>query len=470
MPPPVNRLQRPEMEILNDNKVVTAVVVARQSRLFSSAASIGPLVPGEGETVESLWFHSSLMFNYYLVYKHKSIDVLQDHDEVVIDFNKGLAIRDTMSVDLGFGLWYNTISPAQLQDDIPVVRAIDVLYGLQTQLQDERPHWRHVPLNLDNLHFFKISAQEAAQYMPELKRIHNMKQGVLKASAHRFKMFQVSDLHFANGYVDSDTDKLISAGVAKESPDLIIINGDLVEFQSISRHQLTGVLLSALNVFIRQKVPFVVNWGESDYLSPDMVRSLEFVASLPYCINTIDTTRKIHGWTNYNYKIYADEEVLGVVSVLDSHQNNIKNNQINSMYRFNTPDLPIDTFKLAFVHYPLPNFRPVGKFAIVGDYNEKGPLNTSTDQTFINDFLMMGYNVISASHEHTNDGCIFHQDDSDKVLRSVWLCYSSVAGSQATAPDGFDRRLRVFEIKNKRLLSWKIVDGKGFHYSVIKQF
>lgn len=132
-----------------------------------------------------------------------------------------------------------------------------------------------------------------------------------------------------------------------------------------------------------------------------------------------------------------------------------------------------------FFHYPLPNFRPTGKFKLIGSYNEKHHLNTKTSHSYRDDIVNCGYNVISVGHEHENDACVLsekHHPETKETLNEAWLCYSGITGDSGVTKlnEDFDRKLRVFEIifDNKRLISWKrgLNKGIGFDYQIIHQF
>ena len=142
------------------------------------------------------------------------------------------------------------------------------------------------------------------------------------------------------------------------------------------------------------------------------------------------------------------------------------------LYRINNQ--LINDYKLLFFHYPLPQFRPKGKFKLVGSYNEKHELDDKTKLKVHDDIINCGYNVISVGHEHENDACLLSNstfDDSNKS--SIWLCYNSVTGdSGITKLDKqYVRKLRLFEIdfEKNRILSWKRQekDNKPFEYQAI---
>lgn len=467
----VNSIQNNEYDILLNKRCLTDVHIVKYPKFVKFNRHLDLAINGvklgvsDNDVVDLLLFHTSLLFNYYIHFRLRDFESLHDDDEVVIDFNKGLDIKGSRARELGFGVGYNTITKSKVKNTTPIIRAVDVFGYIR---DDPRQFWHSVPVNLQLLSFMKLSFEQDGSYFEELQQINHFKSGVLVGENHKYKMFQVGDLHFLNGKVDDETRQLLADSVAKEMPDLIVINGDLIEFETANPFFVQTIVLNALSVFIQFKIPYIINFGEADYCGPDAIRMIQFMSNLPYCLNVYDADKDVHGITNQNFKIYSENEIIGVVSVLDTYKNDLKTSQINTLYRFNSKDIPDKIFKLAFIHHPLPNFRPAGKFKIVGDYKQKGSMDTRTDPTFINDFLALNYNVILASHEHENDGCII--DSNPEVSKDLWLCYSSVAGAQATAAKDFERRFRVFEISNNKLLSWKMKGGKGFHYQKIHEF
>lgn len=440
-----------------------------------------------------LLIKSILGFKFYLDPIFKPVQDLNDNDEVIIDiltrekYNMLIATakRDDSQQQLtesftyiGCDLYYKSTLNKFVNDKTGLIRNIDIFDGIE----EVRPYYFKVSLeggifgNKKSLSFLRTTNLDYINYMNHLRGHYAVKaSGNIKTSSDKFKIFQISDLHFLNGLIDRDTKDFLYKSIKQEPPNLIILNGDLFDFHRFTLLELNSIILNTLNLFIALKIPYVINFGDSDYIDfGKNLQILEFISNLPYCLNSV-TESSIHGLTNYNFKIFNEESLIGAISILDSKNNKLKSSQINAIYRFNTA-LGKDIFKLAFMHYPLPNFRPVGKFKIVGHYNEKGPLKTTTDINYINDFLNLGYNVISASHEHENDGCILHEnsnkDVQEQASKEIWLCYSSVAGFQGrTKTDEYDRKLRVFEFSDKTLLSWKISQqlGKSFEHQLIAE-
>ena len=185
----------------------------------------------------------------------------------------------------------------------------------------------------------------------------------------------------------------------------------------------------------------------------------------------------MHGITNYNFQIKQKSSTPSSsssisVTVLDSEDHLIDDSQMTYLYRINNELL--NDYKLLFFHYPLPQFRPKGKFKIVGSYNEKHELDRKTKLKFHDDIISCGYNVISVGHEHENDACLLSSSSSSSNSdKSIWLCYNSITGdSGITKLDKqYVRKLRLFEIdfEKNRILSWKRkeIDNQPFDYQLI---
>lgn len=531
----VNPINDNEYDRLSQNQVLTNI------RLFKYPKFL------HNSTPDLILIRTSWWFNYFIHVDYKPVLDLKDKFDIIIsDFHNNPIEQ---SAYLGFGIYYHYIYKFQwdriVQKNIdnknsnnnlvqvPVVRAIDV-FNTNTE---SREHWYSIRFSGFKaksskvyLHFLKIDDTNLVQHLNILNQFSQFKSNeFIKFNSNSIKIFQISDLHFFNGQIDSITETFLINSINNELPHLIIINGDLINFRNthggswpfsgsntdfLSKYQLSLMLLSALNLFIKLKIPYIVNFGDSDYEYDKLsLFMLEFISNLPYCLNHVPsdfTQKSLHGLTNYNFNLYlADNMHRGVISLLDSFRNDIESNQINNIYRFNKNEkttgkqndgkndknkesengnLPSDDlFKLCFIHYPLPNFRPSGKFKIIGSYNKFDALITNTDKSFLNDFLNNDYQVISVSHEHENDGCILYdktqqlskqeqaqeQEPSKSTQEKIWLCYSSVTGGQAVTKDEiFDRKLRVFEISKNRLLSWKISEssGKGFDYQLIHEY
>lgn len=430
------------------------------------------------------------------------------------------------------------------QKETKIIRDIDILFGNQ-DLIDARPYWNfqpqpiHLPFKSiipPHLSLLKFNTLEKEVITNDQAYFNYLKSNNLMLTDDaNFKIIQLSDLHFGqdlgkcyeNNHCKSDykTIKFIESAIFNEKPNLVVITGDLIDFHRVKN--IKSVILKSLSPLIKNKIPYIFTFGESDYDPKNYITKinfLKFLDTLPFCFNSlpdnIDSTKRdeslpIHGLTNYNLKIFKIDDFNNLnindlnlhkpnamVTLLDSEDSKIDSSQINYLYRINQSldhDSPVSTsssdeidshiFKLLFFHYPLPNFRPLGKFRLVGEYNEKHSLNSKTSPKFKDDIINCGYNVASVGHEHENDPCLLSyyesksskklqgnehdenkQDESDK---QIWLCYNSITGDSGETKLNLNyvRKLRIFSMNfdKEELLSWKIneVDNKNFDYQII---
>lgn len=405
----------------------------------------------------------------------------------------------------------NTENP--IKQDQPVVRAVDILFG-SNDLVDSRQF--HQTLHLSKkerihpiLSVAKLSNADVIDLIKEQKEKEEAQSDSagqqLYTDQTKFKIMQLSDLHFGQDLgkcnslgedcksSDLKTLKFVEASLKQEQPDIVVITGDLFDPKRSLDYK--SVILKSLQPIFAAKVKFVYTFGDEIVDAEEKESILEFFASLPGCLNTVpkdDVKRTVSGLTNYDFKITNEQEYGQSVelTVLDSQNKQIDNTQINYLYRLKnyhheeSSDGVPPAYKLMFFHYPIPQFRPVGVFKIIGTYNEKHPLETNTNTKFHDDILNCGYHVVSVGHEHENDACILSEvpkksgqglvagEDNDPG-KSIWLCYNAITGDSGTTmlDERYVRKLRLFEVdfKAKRVLSWKRKedDKSPFDYQLI---
>lgn len=389
----------------------------------------------------------------------------------------------------------NTEHP--LPKDTPVLRSIDVLLG-SNDLIDSRKFHQTLHLSTEeSVHpILSISMMSINQYEEYQKQISQEAKSVVKqdqileTSQNKYKVMQLSDLHFgqdlgrcSTGTADvkcsSDlkTLKFIESTIQQEHPDLIVITGDLIDVERSLDYK--SILLKSLQPILASNIQFIYTFGDEIQDKEEKSTIIEFLSSLPNCLNTFVpfAETNLHGVTNDNLQIFnkiakdknhVDEQSVSI-TVLDSQEHFIDETQVNYLYRINN-DFTSTDYKLLFFHYPIPQYRPVGTFKIIGSYNEKHPLETKTDVKFHDDIINCRYQVLSVGHEHENDACILSEltkkpktnprtQKGDGTTPSIWLCYNSITGDSGITAinEQYVRKIRLFEVdfEKKRILSWK---------------
>ncbi|KAK6457060.1 Metallo-dependent phosphatase-like protein [Scheffersomyces xylosifermentans] len=391
----------------------------------------------------------------------------------------------------------NISSP--IPKDLPLVHSIDVLFG-SNDLIDSRLHHYSVHSNKfsEDIHpiisLFKLSTNKHDSWLSEVMSFSTLQQNqVVTAPDSKFKILQLSDLHFGQNLgrtcdsqsqmcsSDLKTVKFIEESIEKEKPNLVVITGDLIDLHRSVDYK--SIILKSLQPILKRNVNFVFTFG--DEIEPNRFTNIReikktivaFLQTLPNCYNTLDQVdNELHGLTNYNLKVIKDDKELALITILDSEDHFIDETQSNYLYRVHSASSQDSLFRLLFFHYPIGQFRPKGKFKIIGGYNEKHPLYTKTHDKVHGDILNCGYQVVSVGHEHENDACILSEVEKDGVRQSIWLCYSSITGDSGVTKldENYDRKVRLFELDfaGRKLLSWKRSEKnkKGFDYQMIYEY
>lgn len=495
------------MEIFSNVETNTVIVDIRIQECIKLSKCNSPA--GWNKVGKRLNLHSRsfTLYDYHLLVKREP---LSQATRVMSDFQITTSKSSPEDSDWvlqpfrNLMLWkqYANTNEAGFQD-VDLIRDVNVLFG-EKDLRDSREKWefqfQELPLMFDtslpvHLSLFKLSEKEQSQYLQELADFESLKrEGKIISEKSRFRVMQLSDLHFSSDYhncneqgcrLDTRTLKFIEDTIEAEDIDFVVITGDLIDNFKINDFR--SVIIKGLSPLFKKNIPFVFTFGELDFNEFNDRKAafikfqvLQFLSTLPNCYNYVpNQENNVHGLTNYNLQVFRkqESEPSAVLTILDSENHRIDSTQIANLYRLNQ-DVPQNIFKLLFFHYPLPNFRPSGKFKLIGSYNEKHALNTKTSHSYRDDIVNCGYNVISVGHEHENDACILSDKSQPekKIQNEIWLCYNGITGdSGITQIDTkYDRRLRIFEMAydKRRLISWKRSEAKGigFDYQIIRQF
>ena len=479
------------------------------------------------------YYHNSKIKNdYYLIVKYQSLNeatkLITDISTVKIDDN-----YEEIKIDNQLSLFKKIVisnTQQQIGDNLPILRSIDILFG-NNDLIDSRSYHNTLHLSKkDSIHTIlslNMMTLNQEKHLNENNQILNdvKNSQLIEIINPRYKIMQLSDLHFGqdlgrcetiinnnnnnnneeeednNSVVDEEkctsdlkTLKFIEDSINQENPDLIVITGDLIDIHRSIDYK--SILLKSLQPILANNIKFIYTFGDEINDLETKISIISFLSTLPNCLNKLpednNDYNSLHGLTNYNFQIKRDKQSASI-TILDSQDHYLDDSQINFLYRLNK-ELKND-YKLLFFHYPIPQFRPKGKFKIVGSYNEKHKLDTKTNIKFHDDIINCGYNVIGVGHEHENDACLLselkkkknnnnnnnnnqeltQEEEEEKEGNSIWLCYNSITGdSGITRLDtNYIRKLRIFEIDfiDNRILSWKRkeIDKTTFDYQLIYQ-
>lgn len=492
------------LETINSNNVVTDVEIRRCVRGFSCGY---PNAPQAGTWIKmptklNLFPTTFSLFNYYMfVHKARGNEALRFVVDVQLTPNAnpptGKELKKSQwtshRVSSKLYIWIRYLSEPDV--NVKLVRDLNVLYGNQ-DLLDSRKHWNYqqnpimLPIKQSiqpHLSLLAISINDEASILNTELEFDSVlkKHGVITTTDPKFKIMQLSDMHIGQDLgncfeadeckFDVKTLQFIEKTISVEGDiKLIIITGDMIDFDRLKHFE--SVVLKALSPVLKAQIPFIFTFGDSDYDHSNYgtkINVLNFISSLPGCYNKkfADLDLRVHGLTNGDVKVFRvpaaakdqqfDYNSLdlnkpdALVTVLDSEEQEVDQTQSNYLYRVTTAITNPNVHKMLFFHYPLPNFRPEGKFQLIGSYNEKHTLVTNTDKRFRDDVIACGYRSVGVGHEHENDACIWSKLEEKSLL----LCYSGVTGESGRTRinKNFTRRMRVFEINfdSDLILSWK---------------
>ncbi len=264
---------------------------------------------------------------------------------------------------------------------------------------------------------------------------HNARQPELRFADGKFKILQLTDLHWKEDAANCDTtEATIRAVVEAERPGLIMLTGDVVTYEPA-----TDGWNHIVDILYSLQVPFTVNLGNHDaeYLSRDSIFNL--VMKSPYYVGDKGPTT-LHGLGNTALPILgADGTVAAVVYSLDSGDDApdptlgkydwIRFNQIkwyrNASDRFAAANDGEPLPSIMFFHIPIPEYG-----ALMGDENTFGcakegagapsAINSGLFASLIEQGDVMG---VFTGHDHENDYV--------GLTRGIALGFGRCTGTQA---------------------------------------
>ncbi|MBS1604667.1 MAG: DUF4434 domain-containing protein [Bacteroidetes bacterium] len=275
----------------------------------------------------------------------------------------------------------------------------------------------------------------------------------LKFSGQRFKILQLTDLHWIQGNAfrsgNDSALNLMRYLLKKEKPDLVVFTGDIV----VSRDAAAG-WKNVIRPLEDMHVPFAVAFGNHD-TETDLTKSqtLDVIRSSPYnvtynadpaisgvgnCALTIrDETGSLNKWVIYLFDshAYAPDSLVKGYDWIHNDQIQWYRRQSASYASANGGPLP----SLAFFHIPLPEFATVSRMpSIVGIRGEDvcaPPVNSGLFTSFVEMRDVCG---VFAGHDHNNDFA--------GVLDNICLAYGRKTGYNAPYPETLEKGARVIEL------------------------
>ncbi|AQZ16674.1 SIA1 (YOR137C) [Zygosaccharomyces parabailii] len=252
-----------------------------------------------------------------------------------------------------------------------------------------------------------------------------------------FKIMQITDTHL-RGTMDPGTIRaefqtraFISSVLARENPDFVVITGDLLDGWNSVDCELC--VMKLVQPMILAKKPFVILQGTSDFSTQcSEAKVLNFVRDLPLCVNAIAphglALRLWHG-----ARLMLHWGAKGLVE--------------------NESAAPEVDYSLAFMHGPLPEYRPQGVFPLVGSYRERvvdEKLLEKESRGVYTALVKRGVQVVSCGSEHNNDCCL-------KPDNGIWLCFAGVSGVGAERMEGVAVTVRMFKVDDEKgeITTWK---------------
>jgi len=285
-----------------------------------------------------------------------------------------------------------------------------------------------------------------------------------------FKLLHISDVHYE--YSDNpncndvtepkycsrkNTTDFLNRVYQLEKPDLVVHTGDIVDWASTPA---TKAMDEVYGVAINNNLKWVASLGNHDGQA-DLTRQevMDYIVSLNNTLTQLGPYNDLHTWGNYYLEIKHNNITKFRTYHLSSNTNSVSiNKEQVAWYNYTARFLNSLTSApaLTFFHIPLQEYQTainLNQSKLIGTQNEKicyQPINSGLFNVLhqVNDTV-----ATFCGHDHTNDFCINYQ--------GIYLCYEGSPGYQAYGRIGWNRRVRVTEIRNfgDTVVSWKRLDN-----------
>lgn len=432
---------------------------------------------------------------------------MKDNDRVIVDVRisttEPAAVEHPLEVEKWEsrpgGIWLKRTAKRHASDSIKAITAVDVLFGSDSV--EPRPGWHLLqqpvllgdPSDNEEVH---LTVRRGTLIPAEKPVLHVHKDG-------KFKILQVSDLHFSTGLgvcrdpeppsvkksgkCDADPRSLdfIISVLDVEKPDLVVLSGDQINGETSPDSQ--SALFKVVQIFISRKIPFATIFGNHDNEGSVSSREdlMQLTQTLPYSLSDSGPV-DVDGTGNYYVEVLARGQSTHsalTIYLLDTHGYSPDERQFHG-YDWIKPS-QIDWFKstaqalkhspahrdythvhmdMAFIHIPLPEYRNTADiFPGSGKYRE-APTAPSFNSGFKSALVEEGVLAVSCGHDHANDYCALSKSVDSANKPELWMCYAGGAGFGGYGGyEGQRRRVRVFEfdMNEARIGTWKRAENGG---------
>ncbi|XP_071735280.1 probable inactive purple acid phosphatase 29 [Rutidosis leptorrhynchoides] len=292
----------------------------------------------------------------------------------------------------------------------------------------------------------------------------------------KFRVLQVADMHYADGWMspcedvlpnqfadcsDLMTSHFVYRMIEAEKPDLIVFTGD-----NIYGPDATDAVKSMNAAFapaINSKIPWAAVLGNHDHESTLSRRNvMKHVVGMENTLSQLNPSGVdvIDGFGNYNLEVYGAEgssyvndSVLNLY-FLDSGDYSlvpsipgyqwIKPSQ-QFWFQQTSKELLPYAVGLAYFHIPLPEFANLDPSNITG-VRQEGISSASVNSGFFSTLVEQeDVKAVFTGHDHLNDFC--------GELNGIKLCYGGGSGYHGYGKAGWSRRARMVEVSSRKLLN-----------------
>ncbi|MCJ1478469.1 hypothetical protein MMC13_007149 [Lambiella insularis] len=453
---------------------------------------------------KDLYLDQGWFSHAYVYVQRKREEDLLDTDRVVFDLRIGRLDPTVSEKDQGAqrwesrnaGIWLLRSSKRHASDSEKAITAVDVLFGADAV--EPRTGWEIKDQAL---------LLSASPDIPEPRL--SIRRGTPKSLAKpiprvrkdgKFKILQVSDLHFSTGLgvcrdpeppspggscdADPRTLEFVGSVLDAERPDIVVLSGDQVNGETAPDAQ--SAVFKFAEVFVKRNIPYALIFGNhDDEGSLDRAALMSLTQSLPLSLSEPGPAT-VDGVGNYVVEVLArgtSSHSAITLYLFDTHGYSpdethfkgydwLKKSQLdwlretagslrNSAAHKDYAHIHLN---MAFVHIPLPEYRNAGNLVPGSGKRLETPtapgFNSGAKDAFVENSIF----AVSCGHDHANDYCTVEpHSDPKKAMNRMWMCYGGGAGFGGYGGyGGYRRRVRVwdFDMNEARVETWVRIEGE----------